>query len=112
MSVRRLKFRNGIGWRKPVPFVNDQRLVWCASTEAGLDSMSQAVSMVDRVGRCFVSTKQASTHSTHSANSTAHLPTARNLSNTFDDPVQTPDHPPVPPRKPCISLALEEEIII
>ena len=59
-SVRRLKFRNGIGWRKPVPFVNDRRLVWCASTEAVLDSMSQAVSiMVDRVGRCFVSTKQA-----------------------------------------------------
>jgi hypothetical protein len=58
-SVRRLKFRNGIEWRKPVPFVNDRRSFWCASHKAVLDSMSLAVSMVDRVGGCLVSTKQA-----------------------------------------------------
>ena len=44
-------------------------------------------------------------HSTHSANRTAHSPTARNLSTTFANPVHTPDHPPVPPRKPRVSLA-------
>jgi hypothetical protein len=50
-KVRRPKFRNGIGGRKPMPVVNDRRLVWCASTKAVLGSMLRAVSMVDRVGR-------------------------------------------------------------
>jgi hypothetical protein len=58
-SVRELKFRNGIGWRQPVPFIDDRRSFWCASLEAVLDSMSRTVSMVDRVGGCLESTKQA-----------------------------------------------------
>jgi hypothetical protein len=49
-SVRRPKFRHGVGWMGLVPFVNDWRLFCCTSTEAVLGSVLVPPSMVTMVG--------------------------------------------------------------